>query len=106
MVEGGSLENCCAARYRGFESYFLRHFYCGCRQVVRHKLPKLIFAGSIPVTRSKISRKLFGHFAGDEFGEEFDDALFPELDEGLVAVCLFSLVLKFRMVFIKDRAAN
>ena len=24
MVEGGSLENCCAARYRGFESYFLR----------------------------------------------------------------------------------
>ena len=25
MVEGGSLENCCAVRYRGFESYFLRH---------------------------------------------------------------------------------
>lgn len=24
MVEGGSLENCCAERYRGFESYFLR----------------------------------------------------------------------------------
>ncbi len=24
MVEGGSLENCCAARYRGFESYRLR----------------------------------------------------------------------------------
>ena len=24
VVEGGSLENCCAARYRGFESYFLR----------------------------------------------------------------------------------
>lgn len=25
MVEGGSLENCCAERYRGFKSYFLRH---------------------------------------------------------------------------------
>ena len=25
---------------------------CGCRQVVRHKLPKLVFAGSSPVTRS------------------------------------------------------
>ena len=24
VVEGGSLENCCAARYRGFKSYFLR----------------------------------------------------------------------------------
>ena len=24
VVEGGSLENCCAARYRGFESYRLR----------------------------------------------------------------------------------
>lgn len=24
MVEGGSLENCCAERYRGFKSYFLR----------------------------------------------------------------------------------
>ena len=27
--------------------------YCGCRQVVRHELPKLAFAGSSPVTRSK-----------------------------------------------------
>ena len=25
VVEGGSLENCCAARYRGFKSYLLRH---------------------------------------------------------------------------------
>lgn len=25
---------------------------CGCRQVVRHELPKLAFAGSNPVTRS------------------------------------------------------
>ena len=25
---------------------------CGCRQVVRHELPKLAFAGSSPVTRS------------------------------------------------------
>ena len=24
MVDGGSLENCCAARHRGFESLFLR----------------------------------------------------------------------------------
>ncbi len=24
MAEGGSLENCCTARYRGFKSYFLR----------------------------------------------------------------------------------
>ena len=24
MVDGGSLENCCTARYRGFESLFLR----------------------------------------------------------------------------------
>lgn len=28
VVEGGSLENCCAERYRGFESYFLRHMFC------------------------------------------------------------------------------
>ena len=27
-------------------------FQRGCRQVVRHKLPKLAFAGSSPVTRS------------------------------------------------------
>ena len=27
-------------------------FYCGCRQVVRPELPKLVFAGSSPVTRS------------------------------------------------------
>ena len=26
MVEGGGLENRCAARYRGFESCSLRHF--------------------------------------------------------------------------------
>ncbi len=26
MVEGGGLENRCAERYRGFESYSLRHY--------------------------------------------------------------------------------
>lgn len=26
--------------------------HCGCRQVVRPELPKLVFAGSNPVTRS------------------------------------------------------
>ena len=30
--------------------------FCGCRQVVRHELPKLTCAGSSPVTRSIFSR--------------------------------------------------
>ena len=32
---------------------------CGCRQVVRHELPKLTFAGSSPVTRSIEFRSVF-----------------------------------------------
>ena len=40
-------------------------FLSGCRQVVRHKLPKLIFAGSIPVTRSrKFAKRIFLHTMG------------------------------------------
>ena len=32
---------------------YYRSHNCGCRQVVRPELPKLVFAGSSPVTRSR-----------------------------------------------------
>ena len=63
VVEGGSLENCCAARYRGFKTYFLRQI---CHRP--GNLPGLFsLKGRRPSMEREITPGVYRHFKGNEY---------------------------------------
>ena len=68
MVEGGSLENCCAERYRGFESYFLRHLL----SLACHAGPFRVLGGIIACVVFSLAN---GSAAGEERGHSKGEAV-------------------------------